>query len=67
MVVATTDSKADAYKKKNELNGKGYNVDVREIDTNLFDVVLKVKTSHGDIVRIEDSLTKLFGREVFGY
>ena len=67
MVVATTDSKTDAYKKKNELAGKGYNVDVREIDTNLFDVVLKVKTSHGDIVRIEDSLTKLFGREVFGY
>ncbi len=66
MVVATTDSKTDAYKKKNELRGKGYNVDVREIDTNLFDVILKVKTSHGDIVRIEDSLTKLFGHEVFG-
>ncbi|HEY9178518.1 MAG TPA: HU family DNA-binding protein [Flavipsychrobacter sp.] len=67
MVIATTDSKAEAYKKKKALNASGYNVDVREIDTNLFDVVLKVKTSHGDIIRIEDSLTKLFGREVFGY
>lgn len=67
MVIATTDSKAEAYKKKKALNASGYNVDVREIDTNLFDIVLKVKTSHGDIVRIEDSLTKLFGREVFGY
>lgn len=67
MVIATTDSKAEAYKKKKALNASGYNVEVREIDTNLFDVVLKVKTSHGDIVRIEDSLTKVFGREVFGY
>ncbi len=67
MVIATTDTKAEAYKKKNALNASGYNVIVREIDTNLFDVVLQVKTSHGDVVRIEDSLTKLFGREVFGY
>lgn len=67
MVIATTDNKAEAYKKKNALNADGYNVIVREIDTNLFDVVLQVKTSHGDVVRIEDSLTKIFGREVFGY
>lgn len=63
MVLNTYDSKAAAYRRKNELAARGNNVEVIEEDVNYYFVVMPVSVSPVDSGRVRDSLTRKFNPE----
>lgn len=63
MVLNTYDSKAAAYRRKNELAAKGNNAEVIEEDVNYYFVVMPVSVSPADSGRVRDSLTRKFNPE----
>ena len=60
ILVNSYDTKEEAYRRKRTLEAKGNKVDVLEADTNLFDVIMNIKTSSRDDYRVEDSMSKLY-------
>lgn len=60
IIVNSYDNKEEAYRRKRSLEAKGNKVEVLEVDTNYFDVIMVIKTSNRDDYRVQDSMSKLY-------
>lgn len=67
IMLASADTKEEAYKLRKEFKGMGYNAYVIEESADYFPVLVDIKTTHGNSVKVEDSLTKRLNFQVFAY